>query len=87
MVEKTQPDAEMKKLSIGITLLLFACIFLHAQQTPQQGSGPEVKTVSGIVRGDRRRCLHLQRHSLCSTTSRCNRWRPPQPVTRMEGSA
>ena len=51
MVEKTQPDTEMKKLSIGITLLIFACIFLHAQQAPPQGSGPEVKTASGIVRG------------------------------------
>jgi para-nitrobenzyl esterase len=36
----------MKKLSIVIALLVFACAALHAQQ-----AGPEVKTASGPVRG------------------------------------
>ena len=75
----------MKKLSIGITLLLFTCIFLHAQQTPQQGSGPEVKTASGIVRGVNAGDVAVfQRYSLCRAASRCESLAPTTTCNSME---
>ena len=86
MVEKTQPDAEMKKLSLGITLLLFACIFLHAQQTPEQGSGPEVKTASGTVRGVTEGDVSIFKGiPYAAPPVGANRWRPPQPVIAWKG--
>jgi para-nitrobenzyl esterase len=72
----------MKNKSIGITLLLFfACTFLHAQQKPQQGSGPEVKTASGIVRGVTEGDVSIFRGiPYAAAPVGANRWRPPQPV-------
>lgn len=70
----------MKKLSIGITLLLFTCTLLQAQQTPQ-GSGPEVKTASGMVRGVKNGdVVAFKGIPYAAPPVGEFRWRPPQPV-------
>ncbi len=70
----------MKKLSIGTTLLLFSCSFLSAQQSAQS-SGPEVKTVSGTVRGVKDGDVTFFKGiPYAAPPVAENRWRPPQPV-------
>lgn len=76
----------MKKLSIGITLLLFACAMLHAQQPPQQGSGPEVKIAAGVVRGvTEGDVTSFKGIPFAAPPVGEFRWRPPQPVTPWTG--
>lgn len=70
----------MKKLSIGILLLLTCACFSQAQQTSKQG--PEVKTTSGIVRGIvEGDVATFKGIPYAAPPVGANRWRPPQPVT------
>jgi para-nitrobenzyl esterase len=75
----------MKNLSIGITILLFTCSFLQAQQSAK-GSGPEVKTAYGIVRGVKDGDVAIFKAiPYAAPPVGENRWRPPQPVVAWTG--
>ncbi|HEY5745881.1 MAG TPA: carboxylesterase family protein [Chryseolinea sp.] len=76
----------MKILSIEIMSLLFVCTFLHAKETPQQGSGPEVKTASGLVRGVTEGDVAIFKGiPYTAPPVGENRWRAPQPAVAWKG--
>jgi para-nitrobenzyl esterase len=75
----------MKKLSLGFTFLFFA-FCLIAQTSPSPGTGPEVKTSSGALRGvTEDGVASFKGIPYAAPPVGEFRWRPPQPFTPWEG--
>ena len=78
----------MKKLVTGFLLVLIA--FSMAEQASavneEQGSGPEIKTKAGIVRGVTKDDVTIFKGiPFAAPPVGEFRWRPPQPVKAWEG--